>query len=136
MDILVQIKDLLITIVYKMPPGLTAYFIRMGCLLALGSVFLYVAWLYLPWRNVFSQSFIAFLAITISLYIPVERFRYAGRGFLTFTTIASVLCMIYLPDKLSFWLTPRLGNQLRLKRIIVYVIWVGLLLQIIKGAIY
>ncbi len=135
MDILVQLKDLLIAIVYILPPGLTAYFIRMGCLLALSSVFLYVSWLYMPWRNVFSQCFIAFLAVTISLYIPVERFRDGGRGFLTLMTMASVLCMIYLPDMLSFWLTPRLGNQLRLKRIIVYVIWVGLLLQIIKGAI-
>jgi hypothetical protein len=133
MDILVGIKDVVIALVYSLPEGLTCFILRIGILLVLATAFLMLAWFYLPWRFVFSQTCIAFITFIISLYIPVEEFREAGEGFLAFMVSFAFLCMIFLPNWLPFWLTPRLGNQLILKKIFRCVIWGLFLLQIIMG---
>jgi len=133
MDILVLLRDLVINFIYSLPEGLTSYILRVGLLLALSSAVLFAAWMYLPWRTVLSQACLALVTITISLYAPVERCREAGREFLTFSVLIAICCMVFLPGRLSFCLTPGLGDQLRLKRIIVYAIWGGLVLQIMTG---
>ncbi len=131
MDILVQSRDFFINLIYNFPAGLTSYILRMGFLLALSSVALRASWMFLPWRTVLTQACVALLAITVSLYTPLERFRGVGKEFLTLSVLIAFCCMIFLPDKLPFWLTPRLGNQLRLKKILICVVWAGLVLQII-----
>ena len=133
MDILVLFRDFVLDLIYNFPAGLTSYILRVGFLLALSSFVLCAAWMYLPWRTVFSQACIALVAIMIALYFPVDRFREAGKEFLTFSIIIAICAMIFLPTKLPFWLTPRLGNQIRLRKIIVCVIWAGLVLQILSG---
>ncbi|MEE9615051.1 MAG: hypothetical protein V3W31_08935 [Thermodesulfobacteriota bacterium] len=133
MDILILSRDFLINLIYSLPAGLTSYILRVGFLLAMSSTVLFAAWMYLPWRTVLTQVCIAVTTITFSLYTPVERCREVGKEFLTFAVLIAICCMVFLPGKLSFCLTPRLGDQLRLKRIIVYAIWAGLILQIITG---
>ena len=132
MDILVLAKDYVLNLIYNLPIGLMSYVLRVGFLLVLSSGALFAAWIYLPWRNVLTQACVAFSTITISLYVPVERCKGAGKEFLAFSIVIAILCMIFIPDKLSFWLTPRLGNQLRLRKIIICLIWAGLILQIFK----
>jgi hypothetical protein len=131
MDILVQSRDFVINLIYNFPVGLTSYVLRVGFLLALSSVALRASWKFLPWRTVFTQACVALLAITVSLYMPLGRCRAIGKEFLTLSVLIAFCCMIFLPDKLSFWLTPRLGNQLRLKKIIICAVWAGLVVQII-----
>jgi hypothetical protein len=133
MDILVYSRDFVLNFIYGLPPGLTSYILRVGFLLALSSFLLFAAWVHLPWRTVFTQACVALLAITITLYMPVEFCRVAGRELLTFITLIAIGCMVYLPKKVSFCLTPRLGNQLRLKRAILCLIWSGLIVQILAS---
>ena len=133
MDILITIRDFFINQIYNLPESFTTFILRMGLLLALSAGFLLFIWVYSPWRTVFSQTCVAFLATICALYTPVEKFRDAGKEFLTFSIILALLCMIFLPGKISFLLTPRFGNQLKLKRIIIYVILGLFALQIIIG---
>jgi hypothetical protein len=133
MDILVLFRDFVFDLIYNFPPGLTSYILRVGVLLILSSAVLGFAWMYLPWRTVFSQACVALIAIVIALYFPVDRFREGGEEFLTFTVLVACGAMIFLPRKLPFWLTPRMGNQLRLKRIIICMVWAGLAVQILTG---
>ena len=133
MDILVMARDFLIDFIYYLPPGLTSYILRVGFLLAISSGVLFAAWVYLPWRTVLSQMCLAILTITISLYMPVEQCREVGKEFLTLTALIAICCMVFLPARLAFCLTPRLGDQQRLRKLIVIMIWVGLIVQIITG---
>jgi hypothetical protein len=102
-------------------------------LLIISSGLLYWAWTYLPWRNVFSQACVAFVALVITLYMPVGKIRGGGRGFLTFMVTLALLCMVFLPAWLPFWLTPRVGNQIRLRKIILCIVWGLLLIQLITA---
>ena len=104
-----------------------------GVLLVLCTGALLISWMYLPSPTVFGQSCVALLMVTLSLYMPVEQFQQIGKGFLAFSILIAIGCMIFLPTRISFWLTPRLGNQQRLKKFIFYVIWIGLILQILIG---
>ncbi len=133
MDILVLFRDFVFELIYNFPTGLTSYILRVGFLLILSSVVLGVTWLYLPWRTVYSQACVALLAIVVALYFPIDHFRDVGKEFLTFTVLVAIGAMIFLPRKLPFWLTPRMGNQLRLKRIIICMVWAGLAVQILTG---
>lgn len=131
MDILVLLKDFVINFVYNLPEGLTSYVLRVGFLLALSCTVLFTALVHLPWRAVFIQACVALSTITLSLYMPLELCRKLGKEGFTFFILIAIFCMIFLPGKLSFCLTPRLGNQLRLRRVIVCLIWTGLIIQII-----
>ncbi len=133
MDILVQSRDFVFDLIYYLPMGLSSYILRVGFLLALSSTTLFAAWVYLPWRTVHSQVCIAVLSIAISLYVPVEEFRNIGKEFLTLNFLIALCCIIFLPSRLAFFITPRLGNQLRLKKIIIASIWIGLIVQIIAS---
>lgn len=133
MDILVQTRNLVLGFTYSLAPGVTSYVLRVGFLLALSSGLLFVSWVYLPWRTVFTQVCIALLAITIALYIPVGHFRDAGKEFLTFFSLIALGCMVFLPKRVTFLLTPRLGDQMRLKRVLIWIIWAGLAVQILAS---
>ena len=133
MDILVKIKDAFIIFVSILPQGWVSFILRIGIMLILGLIFLVLAWLYLPWRSIFSQTCVAFIVFVISLHIPVEEFREAGKGFLAFVTSLSLLAIIFLPGWIPFWITPKMGNQLRLKKILRYVIWGLFVIQLIIG---
>jgi hypothetical protein len=133
MDIFVQLRDFFINSIYSLPVSITSVILRMGFLLALCTLFLLIVWLYLPWRTVFSQTCVAFVSIIIALYIPFEEFRDNGKEFLAFFIFLAFLCMIFLPNKIPFWLTPRLGAQVRLRMIIKCVVWGVLILQMIVG---
>jgi len=131
MDILVKLKDCWINIVADLPPTLTSFVLRMGILLAIAGVLLAFAWRYLPFRSTFSQAVVTLVAITIALYVPVESFRKVGKGGLAFGVTLSILCLIFLPNLLPFFLTPKLGSQARLKKIIMAIVWGLAILQVI-----
>ena len=131
MDILELFRDSIINFIYGLPTGLSSIILRLGFLLVLCTACLYISWTFLPYRTIFSQAFVAVLTFVISLYVPVENLRGGSKEILTLFVILSLLCMIFLPGKLPFWLTPRLGDQLRLRRIIKAAIWGIVILQII-----
>ena len=130
MDILVSLRDFFINFIYGLPVGLSSVILRLGFFLLLSSACLYASWMYLPYRTVFSQTFVLVLTFVISLYVHVENLRGGSREFFVLFVVMAFLCMIFLPGKLPFWLTPRLGTQLRLGRIIKAAIWGILILQI------
>lgn len=131
MDAFVIIRDFVINFIYSLPENFTSFILRMGIMLIFLTSFLFLAWYRLPWRTVFSQVCIAFLAIVFSLYVPVNDFRNSGKEALAFMVIISLLCIFFLPNWLPYYLTPRLGNQMKLKRIIKKVIWTLFILQLI-----
>ena len=133
MDLLIKTRDFYINFIYTLPESLTSFVLRMSLLLALTTAFLALAWLYFPWRNTFSQICVAFGSIIASLYIPVERFRESGKGALTFMVTIAFLCLIFLPNWFPFWMTPKYGNQQRIKKITRFVIWGLFVLQLIMG---
>jgi hypothetical protein len=133
MDILIHLRDFWINLINDMPNNLSCFILRMGFLLILSSGLLYWAWTYLPWRSVFSQTCVVFIALVITLYIPVGKFRGGGRGFLAFMVTIAFICMVFLPTWLPFWLTPRLGNQLRLRKIILCIVWGLFLIQFLTA---
>ncbi len=134
MDVLITIRDFFINAIFHgLPTGLTCFILRMGIFLVLGTISLALAWVYIPWRFIVTQTCILFIVFVISLYIPVEEFRQAGEGFLAFSVFLAFLSMIFLPGFLSFWLTPKLGNQLRLKKILRCIVWGLFILQFTTG---
>jgi hypothetical protein len=50
---------------------------------------------------------------------------------LAFTVSMALLCIIFLPNFIPFWITPKPINQLKIKKIIRYFIWIILFLQMI-----
>jgi hypothetical protein len=134
MDILVMIRDFTINFIYGLPGNITDFVLRMGFLLIISALALYIALEKLPWREAFIQLCVAFFSIVISLYLPVNEIRNLGKETLAFTVIISFLCMLFLPEKLPSYLTPMLGNQIRLKGIIKNIMWGLFILQLILGA--
>jgi hypothetical protein len=133
MDILITLRDFVIDIIFSLPEGVTSIILRIGLLLALSTILLYGVWIYIPWRTVFSQTSVAFIAVVIAVYSPVEQLRSSGKEVLAFWVIFALLCMVFLPGRIAFLLTPRLGNQLKLKKGIVFFIWGALFVQLLIG---
>lgn len=133
MDILMILRDLIIRLICALPASIVSFVLRLGVLLFLSTIFLSLGWMYLPSRSVFSQTCVAFLAFIIALYVRVERIQVVGGGIMAFAFLLSVLFMVFLPRQICFWLTPRIGNQLRLCRIIRRIICGLIILQLIVG---
>ena len=132
MDILIRLRDLYINFVCSLPEGITSYVLRISILLLLAGGLLGIVWdRYFENRSVFLQACLAFLIIVISMYFPVEIFRESSREYLAFSVAAGILCMIFLPGQLPRYLAPRLGNQMRLKKIIRNIVWGLFILQLI-----
>jgi hypothetical protein len=132
-DILVVLRDLTINFIYGLPENITAFVLRMGALLVIAALALFITLERLPWRNVFTQVCVAFLAIVISLCVPVNEIRGFGKEALAFMVFLSLFCMLFLPNWLPAYLTPRLGNQLKLKGAINNIMWGLFILQLILG---
>jgi len=133
MDILVILRDFTINFIYSLPENITAFVLRMGALLVIAALSLIATLERLPWRNVFTQVCVAFLSIVISLYIPINEIRAAGKGTLALMVFLSLFCMFFLPNWLPSYLTPKLGNQLKLRGIIKNIMWGLFILQLILG---
>lgn len=133
MDILVMLRDFTVNFIYSLPENITAFVLRMGALLVIAALALIATLERLPWRNVFTQVCVAFLAIVISLYIPISEIRSVGKGTLALMVFLSLFCMLFLPNWLPSYLTPKLGNQLKLKGIIKNIVWGLFILQLILG---
>ena len=131
MDVFIYFRDFSINLIYGLPIGISSCILRMGFFLALCALLLQITFLYLPHHTVFGQALTAFLGFAISLYMPVEKFRESGGEFLAFLVIVSIFCMIFLPNRLSFWLSPRYGAQMMLRKIIKCCVWGLLIIQII-----
>ena len=133
MDILVMIRDFTINSIYGLPENITDFVLRMGFLLIISAAALYTVLEKLPWKEVLIQLCAAFLSIVISLYIPVNEIRNLGKETLAFMVVISFFCMLFLPEKLPYYLTPMFGNQIRLKGIIKNIMWGLFILQLILG---
>jgi hypothetical protein len=133
MDILVMLRDFTVNFIYGLPANITAFILRIGLLLVIAAAALFATLEKLPWRNVFTQVCVAFLAIVVSLAIPVNDIREFGKETLAFMVVLSLLCMLFLPNWLPAYLTPKLGNQLKLKGIIKNIMWGLFILQLILG---
>ncbi len=131
MDIFIIVRDYVFNLIYNLPIGLTSVILRMGFLFALTSLLLMIFWMHFPWRTVFSQTCVALLSLTIALYTPVEQLKEGGKEFLTLFIFLAIFSIIFLSNKISFWLTPRLGTQIKLGRIIKSAVWIILIIQII-----
>lgn len=131
MDLMTGIRDLFIQLAYRLPEGLTCYVLRMGLLLALDAVLLFLSLTYMPLRSVFSQVCVAFVGLVVALYLPVDMFREISEGFLAFCVAIALLCMAFIPSFLPSLLTPKAGDQVKLKKILICVIWGLFLFQIL-----
>lgn len=133
MDILVMLRDYTVNFIYDLPENITAFILRMGVLLVITTLSVLVAINKLPWKEVFAQVCVAFLAIVVSLYVPVNQIRDFGKETLALMVILSFFCMLFLPNRLPSYLTPMFGNQIRLKGIIKNIMWGLFILQLISG---
>lgn len=131
MDILVMLRDFTINFIYGLPENITAFILRMGVLLAITTLSVLITINKLPWKEVFAQLCVAFFAVVISLYIPVNEIRNFGKETLTLMVLLSFFCMLFLPNRLPSYLTPMFGNQIRLKGIIKNIMWGLFILQLI-----
>lgn len=134
MDILIQIRDFAINFIYGLPENITSFILRMGFLLVVSFFALYATLENLPINEVLIQVCVMFITIVVSLYLPVNEVRDFGKEPLAFLVIISFLCMVFLPEKLSDKLTPRLGDQIGLGKIIRNIMWGLFILQLILGA--
>jgi len=133
MDILVSLKDFWINFIWWLKPSITFFVIRMGLMLAVTYGLLSVMLMYSLSRTIFFQVCAAFLGVIIALNIPLNVFRDTSRGGFTLIVTFFFLCMAFLPAWLPAYLVPIYGHQLRLRKILRYIIWGLFLLQIIIG---
>lgn len=132
MDLLVSLRDFWINFIWGLPEPLQGYMLRMGLLLALEVTILSLTWL-LPYRSVFLQAFATFIILSIALYVPMEKIMDFSEGWLAFIVTTALFAMVFVPNFLPFLLTPRFGNQIKIKKILLIIIWGLFLVQIFIG---
>ena len=130
MDILILLKNQWISFVAGLPEGVVSYILRMALLLSLSIIILTLSW-HTPWRSVFLQAFIFFVVISLSMCIPVQTILELQDRQFVFIITTAFLCMIFIPNFLPFLLTPRFGNQIKIKKILLISIWGLFLVQLI-----
>ena len=118
MDILILIKDLYIDFIYTIPIGITSYLLRMSLFCFLCLAVLVSVWFFSPWRSVFLQTCIAFTCFSSVLYVPIENVKGVGKDLFSLIVGIAFLSLLYIPKQISFYLSPRLGTQIKIKRII------------------
>lgn len=134
MDLLLRIKDgLIIFISSWLNQNISFFIIRMGLMLSITYGLLSLMLIYSPVRTIFFQVCAAFLGVIIALNIPLAAFRETSRGGFALIVTFFFLCMVFLPTWLPAYLVPIYGHQLRLRKILRYIIWGLFLLQIIIG---
>lgn len=133
MDLLLRIKDgLIIFISSWLNHNISFFIIRVGLMLSITYGLLSLM-LCSPVRTIFFQVCAAFLGIIVSLNIPLYAFEETSRGSFTTIVIFFFLCIVFLPNWLPAFLVPRYGDQLRLKKILRWIVWGLFILQIITG---
>lgn len=130
MDIIWTALERIINFLWGLPLNLKTLVVRLG----MWSIFMYGS-LWLGWvriRRSFIQVFIAFVVTYLLFSIQLGGFveKIIKETFALFFGIC-LLCLIFLPSRISFLLTPRHGNQLIVKRILYTVIAVLSVIQII-----
>ena len=131
MDILILIKNFWITFICSLPDNLTSCVLRMATLLALALIFLSLSWR-MPQRSVFLQLFVFFMVINLAMCIPIQNFiEQLQEWQRTFCITTAFLCMIFIPNFLPFLLNPIFGNQIKIKKFLLFSIWGLFLLQLI-----
>ena len=115
-----------------MPEPLQGYILHMGLLLALEVAILSLTWK-LPCRSVALQAFAAFIILSIALYVPMGKMLDISEGWLAFIITISLFAMVFIPNFLPFLLTPRFGDQIKVKKILLIIIWGLFLTQLIIG---
>lgn len=133
MDTMANLRDMTINFIYALPGNVTDCILRLGFLLALATLSLFIALERLPWRNVLTQVCVLFLAIVVSVYIPVDEVRKMGKEPLAFLSIISVFIIIFLPNWLPYYLTPKVKNQMTIRGIIKKVLWIIIILDLLLG---
>lgn len=132
MDILVSLKDLWINFIFWLKPGISLFVIRMGLMLAIIFALLNLTLTYIPARTVFVQVCAACLGIIISVNLSLDSLRNSGGSFVLIFTFC-FLILIFLPGWLPAYIVPVYGHQLRLRKIIKYIVWGLFILQILIG---
>jgi len=56
-----------------------------------------------------------------------------SEGWLAFIITISLFAMVFIPNFLPFLLTPRFGDQIKVKKILLIIIWGLFLTQLIIG---
>lgn len=133
MDLLAGLRDTSVTFVTNLPDAITFFIARMACLLIITTGFLTLSWSWLPRPTVFAQLWVAFLGIVFALNIRIEDLRRLGDGPFTVFVCMGLLTMFFLPGWIPFWLVPRYGTQLRLRRVLYWIVWGLFALQVIIG---
>lgn len=134
MDIFVFFRDFFVEVVNDMSPGLACFIIRTGLLLVSLLFALGFAWDKLGSRTTLTQLYIAILVIAAGLYFPVDKIVEFLEGWMMAISIAlSFVLMIFLPPYLPFLITPKAGNQRRIRRLLNLGIWGLFFVQLIIG---
>lgn len=134
MDLLLRIKDGLIIFTSSwLNPNISFFIIRMGLMLSITYGLLSLMLIYSPVRTIFFQVCAAFIGVIIALNIPLAAFRETSRGGFALIVTFFFLCMVFLPNWLPGFLVPRYGDQLKLKKILRWIVWALFILQIITG---
>ncbi|MCK5491506.1 MAG: hypothetical protein KAJ14_00145 [Candidatus Omnitrophica bacterium] len=130
MDILILLKNQWINFIISLPESVVSYILRMALLLTLATIILTFSW-YAPWRSVFFQLFMLFVVISLSMCIPVQKILELQEWQFVFIITTAFLCMIFIPNFLPFLLTPKVGNQIKIKKILLISVWGLFLAQLI-----
>lgn len=132
MDILVIIRDYTSAFIFGLSDCIGFFIIRMGLMLAIMYGLLTLT-LNLPVHAIFFQVCAVFLGIIISLNIPICAFKDTSPGRFATIVLFFFLCMLFLPNWLPALLVPRYGDQLKLQKILRWIVWGLFLIQIIAG---
>ncbi len=135
MDIIATFVNKFVEMVWSFPPMLKVFLLRMGMVLPVSYFFV---------RRSFEKTVgIKALQITVAVIvsylvfrIPTSFFVYfidkMSPGVYGFFFLLSLLCMIFMPKAIAFYIVPRLGNQIILARVMYAAVFFLLVLQIIQ----
>ena len=128
--IFTQLKDSWIRLIWEMRPEITLSIIQAGFIVFIATGIAFIAWLRFPMRSVLSQVLVLLFCVVFGLNYPLDHIRverYPGNYVLIVTVC--LLFIIFLPGRMTFFLTPRLRHQMIVARIITSLIWLLLFIQ-------
>lgn len=130
MNVLVLLQNQWIDFITGLPECIVGYILRISLLLTLAIIILTFSW-HTRWRSVFLQMVMFFVVISVSLCIPVQKVFELQNGQFVFIVTTCFLIMIFTPNCLPFLLTPKFGNQIKIKKILLVSVWGLFLVQLI-----
>ena len=129
MNILILLKNQWINFITSLPEAVVSYILHMALLLSLSIITLTISW-HSPWRSVFLQTLLFFVVISLTMCIPVQTILEIQEGQFVFIVTTAFLCMIFIPNFLPFLLNPIFGNQVKIKKFLLMIIWGLFLVQL------